>query len=145
VRQNVRETHGKKRPIMDIEIERHHRGPRPCLGFEAKPLGRGKTIGGYVGEKGLGAFSCGYYPTSHGEAGMIGYVQEKACKEWSGKLAQEFLKKSQKHRVADGGQLASYDAREDMPAFRSAQTDTNGNSLLVVHILLPFVVESHAA
>src|SRR5208337_5586090 len=86
---NVHEKHGKRRPKMDIEVERHRRGIRPCLGFEAKRLGRGETVGGYLGSEGLTAFLTGYYPTTHGEAGMLGYIQERTNDEWSAKLARE--------------------------------------------------------
>jgi hypothetical protein len=139
-RQNVAGKRGKHRPIMDIEIERHHRGPRPCLGFEAKPLGRGKAVGGYLGNNGLAAFLSGYYPTTHGEAGMLGYVQEKTCDEWSVKLAKELSRKAIKHRIAEGSELQAIKVEKAMPAYRSAHTDVNGKLLFVVHVLLDFTI-----
>ena len=126
---------------MDIEIERHHRGPRPCLGFEAKRLGHGYTIGGnrgYLGDEGLAAFLSGYYPTTHGEAGMLGYVQEKTSEEWSAKLAKELSRNSIKHRIAEGGELQAFIAGPAMPAFCSAHTGADGKRLLVIHVLLAF-------
>ena len=58
-RQNVAGKRGKRRPIMDIEFERHCRGSRPRLAFEAKPLRRGKSVGAYLGAKGLATFFSG--------------------------------------------------------------------------------------
>ncbi len=138
VPQNVAEKRGKRRPKMDIEVERHQRGPRPCLGFEAKRLGRGAAIGGYLGSEGLGAFLGGYYPTTHGEAGMLGYVQEKTRDEWSARLGQELSVNSSRHRIARGGELQAFHVEVAMPAFRSGHTDTAGKPLLVIHVLLAF-------
>jgi hypothetical protein len=136
--QNVGGKLGKRRPNMDIEFERQLRGPRPRLGFEAKRLGFGHTIGGYLGEEGLGAFSSGYYPTTHGEAGMLGYVQEKSGDGWSGKLAEELTRNPTKHRLTEGGELRSCDAAPMMPAFRSSHMDSAGGAILVIHVFLPF-------
>jgi hypothetical protein len=140
-RQNVAGKRGKYRPIMDIEIERHHRGPRPCFGSEAKPLGDGtkKTIGRYLGEEGLAAFFSGYYPTTHGDAGMLGYVQEKTNDQWSAKLAKELSRNATKHRLVDGGSLQPFNVDAAMPAFRSDHTDDKGKPLTVIHVLLSFV------
>jgi hypothetical protein len=137
-RQNVAGKRGKDRPFIDIEIRRHRRGSHARVSFEAKRLGHGNTIGSYLGDEGLAAFLSGYYPTTHGEAGMLGYVQEKTNDEWSAKLAQELSRKSTQHRIAEGGELQGFDAGPAMPAFRSGHTDTAGKSLLVIHVLLSF-------
>ncbi len=127
---------------MDIEIERHDRGPRPSLGFEAKRLGHGYTLGGkrgYLSHEGLAAFFSGYYPTTHGDAGMLGYVQEKTNEHWSDKLARELASQSSRHRVAEGGELLPFNAEPTMPAFQSCHTDASGKPLFVIHVLLCFV------
>ncbi len=129
---------GKDRPIMDIEIERHHRGPRPRLGFEAKRLGRGHTAGNYLGNKGLGAFLTGYYQTTHGESGMLGYVQEGTSADWSAKLEQELSRDPSKHRLAENGEWRPSPSGSSAPAFYSNHTDLKGDPLLVIHVLLPF-------
>jgi hypothetical protein len=136
VPQNVDEKHGKRRPKMDIEVERHQRGVRPCLGFEAKRLGRGEAIAGYLGSEGLGAFLTGYYPTTHGESGMLGYVQERTNDEWSAKLARELSLNETQHRVVQGRELRRFDVEPTMPAFSSEHTDTEGRPLQVIHVLL---------
>ncbi len=138
-RQNVAGKEGKDRPIIDIEIRRRRRGDHVRLRFEAKRLGRGKTIGGYLGERGMAAFFSGYYPTTHAEAGMLGYVQEQTVDFWSSKLAQEFSADQAKHRITAGGEWQSFDVEPTMPAFRSSHTDAAGKSLLVIHVLLSFV------
>jgi hypothetical protein len=142
VRQNVGKKRGKKRPIMDIEMERHCRGTRPHLGFEAKPLKRGKSIGAFLGEKGLAAFFSGYYPTTHGDAGMLAYVQDETSDQWSKKLAKQLSSKAKKHRVAKDGQLQPFNAEEAMPAFRSGHVDKAGKPLFVIHVFLAFLKES---
>jgi hypothetical protein len=139
VPQNVLGKKGKRRPKIDIEVERHQRGMRPCLGFEAKRLGRDKPIGAYLGNEGLCAFLTGYYPAIYGEAGMLGYIQEKDISDWSTKLHQELSQNPGKHRLEKGCELRRVEAEPMMPAFHSRHTDTNGKALLVIHILLPFV------
>jgi hypothetical protein len=137
---NVHEKHGKRRPKMDIEVERHRRGIRPCLGFEAKRLGRGETVGGYLGSEGLTAFLTGYYPTTHGEAGMLGYIQERTNDEWSAKLARELSLNATQHRLVQGRQLQRFYVESTMPAFSSEHTDTEGKPLQVIHVLLSFAM-----
>ncbi len=136
--QNVAGKLGKRRPKMDIEIERHSRGPRPHLRFEAKRLGRGHAVGKYLSDEGLGAFLTGYYPTTHGESGMLGYVQEGTSIDWSAKLKQELSRDPSKHRLAENGEWRSSSSASSAPAFYSNHTDSKGNPLLVIHVLLPF-------
>jgi hypothetical protein len=138
-RQNVVGKFGKNRPIMDIQIVRHKRGPRPCLGFEAKRLGPGNAIGGYLDKEGLDAFLSGYYPTTHGEAGMLGYVQAGTTESWSQKLAKAFSKNPEKHRVNKDCKLVPVNAKSAGPYFSSSHTDGKNKPLLVVHVLLPFM------
>ncbi len=140
-RQNVPGKLGKNRPIMDIQIERHQRGPRPCLGFEAKPLGRGKdnTIGAYLGDEGLAAFFSRYYPTTHGEAGMLGYVLEKTIDDWTTQLAEAITRNARKLRVAANTKLELVNVSPSTPAYRSVHTDEAGKPLVVTHVLLSFV------
>ena len=136
--QNVAGKLGKRRPKMDIEIERHSRGPRPRLSFEAKRLGRKHTVGNYLGDKGLGAFLIGYYPTMHGESGMLGYVQEGISADWSAKLEKKLARDPSKHRLAENGEWRSSSSASSAPAFYSNHTDSKGKPLLVIHVLLPF-------
>jgi hypothetical protein len=56
VRSNATGKFGKRRPIVDVEFERHKRGPRPRLRFEAKRLCRSSGASDYLGDEGLGVF-----------------------------------------------------------------------------------------
>jgi len=136
VPQNVAGIFGKHRPRMDIEVERHYRGPRPCIGFEAKRLGRGKRLNAYLGTDGLGAFLSGHYPTTHGEAGMLGYVQENSVEHWSGNLARELARGQ--YQVSAGGEMRTLMTDSEMPLFFSEHTDSRGKPLSVIHLLLSF-------
>ena len=137
-RERIDGKRGKGRPIMDIEIECHRRGPRPRLGFEAKRLGRGNSVGDYLDDEGLGAFLTGYYPTTHGEAGMLGYVQEHTPKDWSVKLASSLNDNREKYRVTTGGDWRSFSADVASLSSCSSHADASGNPLFVIHVLLSF-------
>lgn len=80
---------GRLRPRVDIEFERIVAGKRPRLSFEAKRLcsSTGHTVAGYLGEDGLGCFLNGRYPTTHGEAGMLGYAQSESEATWAEQIA----------------------------------------------------------
>lgn len=79
---------GRHRRRVDIEFERVSAGKRPRLRFEAKRLSSptGHSTGGYLGEDGLGCFLSGAYPSTHGEAGMLGYVQSGSEEDWVRKI-----------------------------------------------------------
>lgn len=139
VPQNTAGKLGKRRPKMDIEFERNGRGPRPHLGFEAKRLGRGKSIGDYLGEEGLAAFLGGHYPTLAGECGMVGYIQAQSQQEWLDNLAKAFVQDAVKHCVVAGGTLELGIADASAAHHLSKHTDSNGATILAVHVLLPFV------
>lgn len=138
VPQNVAGVLGKRRPRMDIEVERHNRGPRPCFGFEAKRLGRGKGLSNYLSSEGLGAFLSGHYPTTHGEAGMLGYVQEKDIQHWSDGLAKKLA--AGRYQLSSGGELKALTLMSGMPCYCSGHTNSSGKPLLIVHLLLAFIL-----
>jgi hypothetical protein len=134
VRQNVQNKLGKSRPMMDIEVECHRRGPRPRIGFEAKRLGRGSGVSDYLGDEGLSAFLTGYYPTTHGEGGMLGYVQDLAPGDWCSRLSTDLQKNSQKHRVEPNGH---WQVAGNSPDWCSSRhLDTAGRPMFVLHVLL---------
>src|SRR5262245_13148214 len=64
---NVQELQGKKRPLVDIEMERTGTGPHPRFQLEAKrfPVAKRDAVGEYVGEDGLGCFLTGRYAATH--------------------------------------------------------------------------------
>jgi hypothetical protein len=138
VPQNINAQLGKRRPKMDIEFERGGRGPQPRLGFEAKRLGRGNAVGNYLNEEGLGAFLSGYYPTTHGEAGLLGYIQDRTPAEWSAKLTSALHADLKRYQIAPAGTWRPISSNAAAPAACTIHEDSNGKSLFVVHVLLPF-------
>lgn len=87
--QNTTPRKGKRRPRLDLEIERAGAGKRPRYAFEAKRLSKpnhhmgnylGKT--GYLGQEGLGMFISGIYAPNEPEAGMLGYIQTDDIDTW---------------------------------------------------------------
>jgi hypothetical protein len=80
---------GKSRPRVDIEFERVTVGKRPRLRFEAKRLDSATrhTVRVYLGDEGLGCFLSGKYPTTHAEAGMLGYVQSDDEPTWAKRIS----------------------------------------------------------
>ncbi len=92
---------GRSRPRVDIEFERVVAGSRPRLRFEAKRLcsATGHTVAGYLGPEGLGCFLSGKYPSTHGEAGMLGYVQSEDETTWAQLIASRLSR--------DGAQLGA--------------------------------------
>jgi len=124
---------------MDIEFECHRRGVRPRLGFEAKRLGNGKAAGDYLGAEGLAAFVSGYYPTTHGEAGMIAYVQERSVDSWATKLCSELTRHEKAHSLIGG--WVPHERCTGQSTYSSTHQLTGSAKLLVTHVLLPFLAE----
>ena len=137
--QNVDGRRGKHRPKMDIEIEHHRRGTPPRLGFEAKRLGPNHGVSNYLGTEGLFAFINGYYPTTHGEAGMLGYVQSKTPHDWCRTILTELTKNPSQHRAC---RTSRPDIAERTDAtrmsFQSNHTTSAEHNLLAIHELLSF-------
>ncbi len=86
--QNIPGLQGKKRPRVDIEMERTQRGPHARFQFEAKkfPVGRKDAVGEYIGENGLGSFISGRYAETLDDAGMLAYVQSGSVTDWIEKV-----------------------------------------------------------
>ncbi len=141
VPQNVDDKCGKRRPKIDIEIERCGRGQRPRLSFEAKRLGGGCkfNLGNYLGEKGLDAFLTGYYPTTHGEAGMLGYIQENTPEYWTSQICTELTKNPSKYQTPMNREWQIIDSIS-ASHFCYTHTLIDNEHLLVLHILLPFKI-----
>ncbi len=132
---------GKSRPRVDIEFERTGvRGARPCLRFEAKRLGRtsGHTVGSYLGAEGMGCFTSGKYPLTHGEAGMLGYIQSGREQDWSDKIKAALAKREKEYAV-----LSPPFCRQKIcdlkHTYVSHHTTTTGLvDIMVHHVLLRF-------
>ena len=137
VRVNTAAKEGKARPIVDVEFERHKRGPRPRLCFEAKRLGPNHSAGNYFGDGGLEAFVTGYYNRTHEDAGMLGYVQSLNEEEWEIKLSVESKRRAAVLGITQGWMefpcagCPSY-------TFYTRHRDDAGGNLSVYHVLLGF-------
>lgn len=137
VRSNAPGKMGKRRAIVDVEFERHKRGMRPRLRFEAKRLYGGSGVAEYVGDEGLGAFLTGHYTRSHSDAGMLGYVQENTEADWAEKLAKRLVPTA--HKVAVGGGWRPFTCcGGPTHTYRTDHLDYHTAPLLVVHVLLRF-------
>ena len=135
---------GKARPRVDIEFERVAYGPRPRLRFEAKRLNstNGHTVSVYLGRDGLGCFLSGRYPATHGEAGMLGYVQSEDETAWSERIAEALRRNGPRYAVV-APPLAPESVCTGLPqAFVSHHVMGNAAraSLAITHVLLRFTV-----
>lgn len=137
IRSHATDKLGKKRPIVDVEFERHKPGIRPRLRFEAKRLGRGVGISDYLGSEGLGAFLDCYYSRTHNEVGMLGYIQDGHEQDWAEKLARGLA--SGHHRVLGDGAWERLTLANAPPhTYRTVHSDKEKARLLVLHVLLRF-------
>lgn len=136
---NTKGRRGKRRPVIDIEFERSRRGKRPHLPFEAKRLGHGNNVGRYLGDDGLCAFLNGTYPTTHGEAGMLGYVQENTENDWADKLSMRLLKTPRRYKVTSSGQWTIYKCNQPSSnIYQTIHDDNTKREIRVIHVLLLF-------
>jgi hypothetical protein len=138
---NVANRLGKARPRVDIQFEPVVRGRRPSLRFEAKRLSSasGHTVTGYLGEEGLGSFLSGHYPTTHGEAGMLGYVQSEDEETWAGRIAAAWRRNDPQYGVADPPFAAQRVCTALTHTFISHHVLRGASSTVVIHhVLLGF-------
>jgi len=139
VRSDLKSKLGKNRPIVDVELERHKRGARPRLRFEAKRLYAGSGVSEYVGAEGLGAFLDGYYSRTHNGAGMLGYVQTQTETFWAGKLGAKLTAPG--YRITDGGDWKHLRVVAASPyTYQTIHSDVEGLQLFILHSLLSFCV-----
>lgn len=138
VPQNVDGKHGKRRPKMDIEVERHGRGERPKLGFEAKRLRKSHGLRDYLGDEGMTAFLSAYYPTTHGEAGMLGYVQDSSPSDWASRIEKKLTCSQASSYITTDTAGFRLNRTTASPCYESEHSTPLMNRLRVIHVLLPF-------
>ncbi len=137
VRSDAKGKFGKRRPIVDVELERHKRGKKPRLRFEAKRLYAGSGVGDYVGDEGLGAFLDGYYSRTHNEAAMLGYVQIHTESYWARKLGAKLVAPA--YRITVGGDWKQLEIVAGPPhTYQTSHSDLQGLPLFIFHSLLSF-------
>lgn len=133
---------GKARPRVDIEFECLNRngGRRPRLRFEAKRLNSATshTVAAYLGADGLGCFLSGKYPTTHAEAGMLGYVQSEDEQTWAARISLAL-----KRDAAMYGTVAPAFCRHQSPGkpphtYISHHDTQAVRHITVLHVLLQF-------
>lgn len=127
---------GKRRPKIDLRIDRTGRGSRPSYQFEAKRLGSNHGVGKYVGSDGLGMFIAGTYGRECHEAGMLGYVQQDSTEVWADKIAGKLAQHKTSNTIGEWAgakivsKLESYRTQHERPIV--------GKSITIFHLLLPF-------
>lgn len=137
VRSDAKGKLGKHRPIVDVELERHKRGKRPRLRFEAKRLYAGSGVSDYVGPDGLASFLDGYYSRTHDEAGMLGYIQTQSEDYWASKLGAQLVAPS--YRIITGGDWRHLRIAPAPPhTYQTTHSDLDGLPLFIFHVLLSF-------
>jgi hypothetical protein len=137
---NVAGKLGKSRPRVDIEFERVTVGRRPRLRFEAKRLNSasGHTVRVYLGKEGLGCFLSGKYPTTHAEAGMLGFVQSDDEPMWAMRISSALERDRAVYGVvgapfemhpSPGGPIHTHVSHHNTPA---------APHIAILHVLLRF-------
>jgi hypothetical protein len=87
---------GKKRPKLDIQIERCGVRPKPCFTFEAKRLrddassSVSATMRQYLGDDGILRFITGHYAPESLEAAMLGCIQAHDAEFWFTQIGNAF-------------------------------------------------------
>ena len=130
----------KELPRVDIEVECHVHGVRPCFRFEAKRLGKNHAVGLYLGEDGLGCFTSGKYSLTHLEAGMLGYVQSQDEAAWAEKMRKALKRYPTRYSVANNGQWEQSSITSQLEyTYRSKHScSAQEEDITVFHTLLHF-------
>jgi hypothetical protein len=144
---------GKKRPRLDIQIQRCGVKPKPSFTFEAKRLrddagaNKGDTMRHYLGADGLLRFIGGRYGADSREAAMLGCVEANDAEFWFAQVRNAF-----DFDAANGGkQLASVGGLEHVavvPEFPdeyvSVHKRSSGTSIRIFHLFID-CISSEAA
>ena len=138
LRENTNARKGKYRKRVDIAFVLAGTKPQKFMRFEAKRLRKpGFTVGGYIGEDGLGEFIVGNYAADDDTAGMLGYIQSDDCDYWAMGISEALEKKKRDVGQIEGGQWQKahfddvdhcYKTQHNRPRIK--------RKLLVYHLLL---------
>jgi hypothetical protein len=128
---------GKRRPRIDLFVERTGRGPRPKFHFEAKRLNAGSSVAAYVGAEGLGRFLSGKYAKDAPDAGMLGYVQDDFPGTWADRIEKKLDSERAQHGLPPAGEVweAHSLVKELAYSYRATHT-REGRPFQVFHVLL---------
>jgi len=136
---------GKKRPRLDIQIERCGVKPKPSFTFEAKRLrddagaNKSATMRHYLGADGIRRFIGGRYAADSLEAAMLGCIEAHDAEFWFAQVGNEF-----DSDAANGGtQFASVGGLERVavvPEFPdecvSVHKRVSGTSIRIFHLFI---------
>lgn len=136
---------GKKRPKLDIQIERCGKRPKPLFTFEAKRLrddancGVSDTMRHYLGSEGVGRFVKGRYAPESPEAAMLGCIQAHNADFWFAKVDAAFrddvMRGGSLYAVTVSLHLANVIA--DLPSERvSVHARLTGTSIRIFHLFI---------
>lgn len=118
---------GKRRPRIDLLLQRTEPGPHPRLYFETKRLYRSDSAARYVGDDGVGCFISGHYASDCTDAGMVGYVQRESVAAWSNRIETRMKKMRRSLRIVGSGAVwieETFDTRLS-PAYKSTHLRTD--------------------
>jgi hypothetical protein len=119
---------GKRRPRIDIVVERTGPGPRPLFHFEAKRLHRSDSVAAYMGDEGMDCFLSGKYAQTEPDAGMLGYIQKDTPQIWTTRLATGF--------AARGMRLDRHATDPALPHTYRSNHVRGGKPFELFHVLL---------
>lgn len=129
---------GKKRLRVDIRFDCSTTSPRTRYRIEAKRLGKGNSLGAYLGAKGLGCFLSGAYGKDEDIGGMIGYVQSLNCQNWSNKISVALAQAVYLLRAGSIENLAHFTNREILAFQATHSRPTLNRDIQVDHIFMRF-------
>lgn len=129
---------------IDICVHSCSCHPEAFFGFECKCLnvqtkgGLKSQAGAYVGAKGMGCFVSGQYPTTCGCGGMLGYVLDRDIASATKAINKALKRTKNALRLASPHRLKPADICPVSDGIFETTHETDGHSLLIYHILLPF-------
>ncbi|HOM83525.1 MAG TPA: hypothetical protein PLZ94_17250 [Armatimonadota bacterium] len=137
---NLPGIHGRRRPRIDLEVERTQRGRHPRWRFEAKRLRNDTSVEAYMGSDGLGCYLVGRYAADQEEAGMLGYVQSQDEQTWAGQISDCIATNPGTCRVRTDGQWRGCDVVDGLDYCYSTKHDRDAplGPIEVTHVLLRF-------
>jgi hypothetical protein len=137
--------HGKKRPKLDIQIERCGVRPKRFYTLEAKRLrddersGVSASISHYFGGEGVGRFVAGRYDGESAEAAMLGCIQAHDAGFWFGvfntTLAEDVRSGRNEFNIIEQLQRCSVIAELTDEA-STVHRRPSGSTIRLLHILL---------
>lgn len=136
---------GKKRPKLDIQIERCGVRPKPLFTFEAKRLrddlscSTSDTLRNYLGSDGISRFIEGRYVPSSPEAAMLGCIQAHNADFWFERIEAAFrddrTRGASHYGVTVNLQLVTVIA--DLPDERiSIHVRSTGSAIRIFHLFI---------